>query len=63
MKSIFHDFKRAFNEANNTIFLEDESPTLSNNKLVLQAIIENFIFDIFAILILSCLSRLPVFVF
>ena len=25
-----HDFERAFNEANNTDFLEDESPTLTN---------------------------------
>ena len=27
-KSIFHPFWRAFNEVNNTIFLENESPTL-----------------------------------
>ena len=41
--------------------MEDESPTLSNNKLVLQAIIENFIFHIFAILILSKSSHPEVF--
>ena len=27
-KAFFHNFKRAFNEANNIIFLEGESPTL-----------------------------------
>ena len=30
MKSIFHNFYEAFNEANSTIFLEGESPNLNN---------------------------------
>ena len=34
MKSIFHHLQKAFNEANNTIFLEVESPTFKLSALV-----------------------------
>ena len=34
IKSISHNFKRAFVEANKTIFLEGESPTLINTNKV-----------------------------
>ena len=33
MKNIFHQFERAFIEANETIFLEGEGPTLSQSGI------------------------------